>query len=127
MRVAIDTSSPLPVYEQLRSQLQRLISSGQLPVGTQLPTIRQLAKDLGLASATVSRVYDLLASDGWVAAAGRNGTVVQRNGRPAELRREMRDAVEHLALLAKQLGLPREEVVRLLDEALAEGESRPQL
>lgn len=118
MHVAIDTSSPLPVYEQLRSQLQRLISSGQLPVGARLPTIRQMAKDLGLASATVSRVYDLLASDGWVVAAGRNGTVVKRGPRPTELRHEMSDAAEHLALVARQLGVDRDDVVRLLDEAL---------
>jgi DNA-binding transcriptional regulator YhcF (GntR family) len=124
MHVAIDTTSPLPVYEQLRSQLQRLISSGQLPVGARLPTIRQMAKDLGLASATVSRVYDLLASDGWVVAAGRNGTVVSRAARPAELRREMSDAAEHLALLSSQLGVERDDVVRLLDEALA-GQEAP--
>lgn len=118
MHVAIDTSSPLPVYEQLRSQLERLIGSGQLPVGERLPTIRQMAKDLGLASATVSRVYDLLASDGWVVAAGRNGTVVQRAARPTELRRALTDATEHVALLATQLGVGRDDVVRLLDQAL---------
>lgn len=126
MHVAVDTSLPLPVYEQLRSQLQRLIISGQLPVGARLPTIRQMAKDLGLASATVSRVYDLLASDGWVVAAGRNGTVVNRAARSTELRREMSDATEHLALLASQLGVDRDEILRLLDDALAAQSERGQ-
>lgn len=124
MHVAIDTSSPMPVYEQLRSQLQRLISSGQLSVGERLPTIRQMARDLGVASATVSRVYDLLAHDGWVAAAGRHGTVVQPGSQTLAMQQELNEAVKHLALLAEQLEIDRDTLVRLLDEALGVKEPR---
>ncbi len=120
MLVTVDPSSPLPVYEQLRSQLQRLISSGQLPVGTRLPTIRQMAADLGVASATVSRVYEMLASDGWVTAAGRRGTVVHRQPAAADLRAEIVGAADHLALLARQSGLDRDELQALLDRALGD-------
>ena len=122
MLISVDTSSPVPVYEQLRSQLQRLIASGQLPVGTRLPTIRQLAADLGLASATVSRVYDLLAHDGWVVGAGRRGTVVQTRVADAALDADVREAAEHLALLARQGGLSRSAVAELLDAALLSAE-----
>jgi DNA-binding transcriptional regulator YhcF (GntR family) len=121
VRVSIDTASPTPVYEQLRSQIQRLIASGQLPVGARLPTIRQLAADLGLASATVSRVYELLAHDGWVVGAGRRGTVVQARAPSSTSDEEVRAAVEYLALLARQVGLSRSAVDRLLDDALAQG------
>lgn len=124
MHVAIDTSSPMPVYEQLRSQLQRLIGSGQLSVGERLPTIRQMARDLGIASATVSRVYDLLAHDGWVVAAGRHGTVVQRGSQTLAMQQELNEAVKHLALLAKQLEVDRDTLVRFLDEALGAREPR---
>jgi GntR family transcriptional regulator len=116
--VAIDVSSPVPVYEQLRSQLQRLIASGQLPRGTRLPTIRQLAADLGIASATVSRVYELLANDGWVVGAGRRGTVVQEAPSTAALDVELRQAADHLALLARQSGMSPAAVLKLLEGAL---------
>jgi len=118
--VAIDASSPIPVYEQLRSQLQRLIASGQLPRGTRLPTIRQLAADLGLASATVSRVYELLANDGWVVGAGRHGTVVQDVPSTGVLDAELRQAAQHLALLAHQSGMNRAAVTDLLEAALGD-------
>ncbi|MGQ0743208.1 MAG: GntR family transcriptional regulator [Acidimicrobiales bacterium] len=105
------------MYEQLRRQLQRLIASGLLPVGTRLPTIRQLAADLGLASATVSRVYELLANDGWVVGAGRRGTVVQSREPEPEPDVEVAQAVHDLVLLARQAGLTAAAVRGLLDEA----------
>ena len=58
MIVHIDTESAVPVFEQLRSQIERLIASGQLRPGSKLPPIRQLATDLNLARGTVNKVYD---------------------------------------------------------------------
>jgi DNA-binding transcriptional regulator YhcF (GntR family) len=77
-----------------------------------------MAADLGIASATVSRVYELLASDGWVTAAGRRGTVVHRRATTNDLQNEVDEAAEHLALLARQSGLEAAAVHRLLDRAL---------
>ncbi len=53
-----------------------LIAGGQLPVGARLPTIRQLAGDLGLAAGTVARAYRELEADGVLHTARRRGTVV---------------------------------------------------
>ncbi|MEK8108118.1 GntR family transcriptional regulator [Micromonospora sp. M12] len=44
-------------YEQVRGQLAELIGDGRLPVGSRLPTVRQLAADLRLAANTVARAY----------------------------------------------------------------------
>ncbi|MES5824472.1 GntR family transcriptional regulator [Streptomyces sp. RG80] len=55
--VRVDTTSPVPPYEQIRAQLAGLITSGRLPEGGRLPTVRQLAADLGLAPGTVARAY----------------------------------------------------------------------
>ena len=52
------------------------IRSGELAPGTSLPTVRQLAADLGLAKNTVARAYQALETDGLVRGEGRNGTVV---------------------------------------------------
>lgn len=55
--VRVDTTSQVPPYAQIRAQLGALILTGQLAEGDRLPTVRQLATDLGLAPGTVARAY----------------------------------------------------------------------
>ena len=57
LAVRIDTTSQVPPYEQIRTQLAALILTSQLAEGERLPTVRQLAADLGLAPGTVARAY----------------------------------------------------------------------
>jgi DNA-binding transcriptional regulator YhcF (GntR family) len=117
MIVHIDARSPVPVFEQLRSQIERLIASGQLRVGSKLPPIRELANDLGLARGTVNKVYDALARDGLVETAGRHGTTV--SNRPSALAgdADLSAAADTLAVVAKQLGLTEQTAHRALDAA----------
>jgi GntR family transcriptional regulator len=74
--VRLDTESPVPAFEQLRSQLVHAIRTGELAPGTSLPTVRQLAADLGIAKNTVARAYQELEADGLVRGERRNGTIV---------------------------------------------------
>ncbi|MGW7257062.1 hypothetical protein [Streptomyces sp. NPDC054834] len=53
--VRVDTTSPVPPYEQIRAQLAALISTRRLPEGGRLPTVRQLAAGRSLAAGTVAR------------------------------------------------------------------------
>jgi DNA-binding transcriptional regulator YhcF (GntR family) len=106
--VEVDTTSPVPAYEQLRGQLERMILAGVLGPGTQLPPIRQLAADLGLAPNTVARAYRELETRGLVVGRVRHGTVVA--ARPptlssAETRRRLVDAARAYAATARQLGV----------------------
>ncbi|MFF9041454.1 GntR family transcriptional regulator [Streptomyces sp. NPDC014892] len=55
--VRVDTTSQVPPYEQIRAQLAALIVTGRLAEGERLPTVRQLATDLGLSPGTVARAY----------------------------------------------------------------------
>ncbi|MEU8781982.1 GntR family transcriptional regulator [Streptomyces sp. NPDC048637] len=57
LAVRVDTTSPTPPYEQVRAQLAALIATGRLAEDERLPTVRQLAIDLGLAPGTVARAY----------------------------------------------------------------------
>ncbi|WP_273653460.1 GntR family transcriptional regulator [Cellulomonas fimi] len=119
MIVQVDPGSPVPVFEQLREQVERLVASGALAPGSRLPTIRHLAADLGLARGTVQRVYDELARDGWVRTAGRHGTVVaERLPAPPDADALPR-AADRLALVARQLKLDPRDVHAALDAALA--------
>lgn len=72
----IEPTSTVPPFEQVRSQLARAISKGRLKPEDQLPTVRKLAADLGLAANTVARAYRELELAGIVETRGRNGTFV---------------------------------------------------
>lgn len=74
--VRLNSDDPTPPYEQLRRQISDAIASGVLPTGSQLPTVRQLARDLGVANGTVMRAYSELESDGLVRTARGAGTTV---------------------------------------------------
>ncbi len=75
-RLTVDLASGVAPWRQIREQLTRFVASGALPVGTRLPTIRQLAADLGLAAGTVARAYRELEANGTLRTARRRGTVV---------------------------------------------------
>jgi GntR family transcriptional regulator len=123
--VHVDPADPTPVYEQLRAQVARMVAVGTLAPGTQLPTIRQLASDLGLAKGTVAKAYESLLRDGVVEAAGRRGTLVR--GAPdapttddADVARDAAAAGRAFAVVLHQLGLDRDAAHAVLDAALDE-------
>ncbi|MDI1466010.1 GntR family transcriptional regulator [Catellatospora sp. KI3] len=95
MIVEYDPNSPVPPYEQVRAQLATMIGSGVLPPGTQLPSIRQLAADLGVATGTIARVYRELEADGLVVSRVRHGTTVA--ARPSLSRAEVADRLAEAA------------------------------
>ncbi len=72
----IDPDSRVPPYEQLRTQIAAMTVTGELAAGQKLPTVRQLATDLGLAPNTVARAYRELEADGVITTQGRRGTFV---------------------------------------------------
>ena len=120
MIVDVDTSSPTPPYEQLRVQIARMIDSGVLAEGARLPTIAQLANDLGLAPGTVARAYRELEADGLVVSRRRVGTVVAVVAeRPARRRRTpdsaaLDAAVRDFARQLHQLGASPDDAISRL-------------
>ncbi len=107
MMLRIDSTQPLPVYEQIRQQVTRMVVTGTLPPGTRLPTIRQLAADLCLAKGTVAQAYELLEAARVVESRGHKGTfVLPRDdvGDPAQALEGLRRAAEAYAVAARQYG-----------------------
>ena len=117
MRLAVDTASPVPPYEQIRTQLAELIETGVLAEGARLPAIRQLAGDLGLAAGTVARAYRELETSGHVVSRVRHGTTVAARPRPspAESRARLAEAARAYAGVVRALGLTREQAIAALD------------
>ncbi|MGN9807875.1 GntR family transcriptional regulator [Micromonospora sp. BQ11] len=119
MRLSVDPGSPVPPYEQVRAQLAAQVGDGRLPVGTRLPTVRQLAADLDLAVNTVARAYRELEAAGLVETRGRHGTVVAP-GRDDARDRLHRAAADYAAEAAR-LGIPPEAALDLVRAALDAG------
>lgn len=63
---SIDKSLPVPVGTQLHGLLSYTLAFGDLPYGTKLQSVRQLAADLGIAPMTVSQVYQQLRDEGLI-------------------------------------------------------------
>ncbi|HEU0206744.1 MAG TPA: GntR family transcriptional regulator [Pseudolysinimonas sp.] len=114
--ISIDSSSATPPFEQLRVQLMRQISSGELAGGARLPTVRRLAEDLGLAPNTVARTYRELESDGFIATRGRNGSFVTPQGDPAHV--QAQEAARDFADRMRTLGIRDAEAVAYVTAAL---------
>lgn len=123
MILSLDPTAPVPPYEQIRGQVERMIGTGVLPPGTRLPSIRQLARDLGVAGGTVARAYRELERDELIGGRGRHGTFVLEGARtmPAEERRhELRMAAEGFAVAAARLGVDPRSAVAAAERAVRE-------
>jgi len=121
MIVRVDPISATPPYEQIRSQIAEMASTGVLAEGSRLPPIRQLAGDLDVAGGTVARAYRELEREGWINPRGRHGTFVSRPAAAPAPDREriVRDAAATFATRVRQAGADPREAVKLVREALA--------
>lgn len=104
MILRIDASAALPVYEQIRQQVTRMALSGTLPVGARMPTIRQLAADLGIAKGTVAKAYEMLEASSIVESRGSRGTFVLAPPATAFDSESLGEAAEAFVVTARQSG-----------------------
>ena len=78
MIIEINTQNTLPIYEQLRDQVVLGIAAKKLIPGEILPSVRNLAADLGINFHTVNKAYNMLCDEGYVAMDRRKGAVVNQ-------------------------------------------------
>lgn len=77
MILKIDFESQIPIYEQLRRQLIEGIARGELKAGEELPSVRQLAEDIGINLHTVNKSYNILKDEGLLVIDRRKGAMVK--------------------------------------------------
>ena len=112
----VDGLSDTPIFEQMRVGVIDAVRDGRLPPGTRLPTVRELAGELGLAVNTVARTYRELESAGVVETRGHQGTFVARRD-PTDA--AMAAAARVFADTARRLGVSGVEARRYLDAEFA--------
>jgi DNA-binding transcriptional regulator YhcF (GntR family) len=118
--LTLDPDDPTPPYEQVRRQLADLITAGQLGPGDRLPSLRQLAGDLGVAVGTVARSYRELEHEGLLTSRRGAGTRVAGTGRaPARDRRQLLAGMAaEFVDRARGLGFTDDEIVLALARRL---------
>ncbi|MEV4667029.1 GntR family transcriptional regulator [Microbacterium sp. LWO12-1.2] len=102
MIIALTSTGGTPA-EQVHSQLRGLITTGRLAADERLPSVRQLASDLGIAPGTVAKAYRQLEEDGLVVSRTGAGTRVSRAA--TAVSQEVADAARALADAARRSGL----------------------
>lgn len=76
MPIFIDFAGEQPIYQQIRDQIISEIAAGRLHAGDPLPSVRQLAIDIGVNMHTVNKAYTLLKTDGYLTINRRSGALV---------------------------------------------------
>ncbi len=124
LALQVDPQDPTPPYGQLHRQLATAIASGALAPGTRLPTVRQLAADLGIAAGTVMRAYSELESGGLVTTRRGAGTTVAKTPRtlsPEERQRLLTSQATDFVAHARLLGVSDGDVGEAVRLALGVG------
>lgn len=100
--IRIDLGSPVPAYRQIANAFRPLLVAGAFPVGEPLPTIRQLAVDLGVHHNTVAEAYRVLSDEGWLALRRRHGAIVLDRSRPTPPREARTSLLQRLRELTAE-------------------------
>ena len=102
MIIEINTQSASPIYEQLRDQVVLGISSRKLAPNEALPSVRNLAADLGINFHTVNKAYSMLCDEGYIVIDRRKGALVAQ---------AVPDSKAFLSKLSRQLSLAAAEAI----------------
>lgn len=121
MVIQLDFSSNQPIYDQICQQIRLGIGTGALPQGESLPTVRQLAEDLGINPMTVNKAYGQLKSEGWIEIDRRQGAMIKTDVVKIKALVEphrLKEETLNFALSVIMASIPTEVAMEQLREAL---------
>ncbi len=110
----IDLLSRIPIYEQLYSNIVNLILKGVLAENDQLPSVRMLAKQLGINPNTVQKSYQELERNNFIYTVVGRGNFVAPVNRGELTKRALED-VKAVMKEAMKTGVTKEEIRQLID------------
>lgn len=117
MQIIISNQSKEPIYEQICGQVITQILKGELGAGQALPSMRQLAKDLGISVITTKRAYEELEKNGFIYSVVGKGSFISEQNNEMMKERKMKVIEEQLLSAvenSKEIGIPLNELIELL-------------
>ena len=118
MKIIINNSSMVPIYEQIMDQIKAQITTGGLKENDVLPSVRTLAKELKISALTVKKAYDNLEQDGFTVTVHGKGTYVAAANMERmleEQRREVEEGLEKAVEKGRRCGMNDEEIRELFE------------
>lgn len=123
MKIIINTSSMVPIYEQIIDQIKTMIRKQELKQNDQLPSVRALSKELKISALTVKKAYDELEREGFtVTIHGKGSYVTAANTElmMEEQKKEVEQDLEQAILKGRRIGISDEDI-KTLFELILEG------
>jgi GntR family transcriptional regulator len=122
MHIELDFRSGIPIYVQIVEQIKRLVDSGELKPGDQLPTVRQLATEVRVNFNTIARSYRLLDEAGFISTQHGRGTYILgpvENGNAEQLRRiSLEELTRRFLKDAEMMGFSIEDISSMVKEQI---------
>lgn len=123
MKIIINTSLMVPIYEQIVDQIKMLIRNGELKENDNLPSVRTLSKELKISALTVKKAYDNLESEGFTVTVHGKGTYVVATNTELlleEQKKELEADLEQAIQKGRRCGISDEDIKSLF-ELILEG------
>ena len=123
MKIIINTSSMVPIYEQIIDQIKTMIRKQELKQNDQLPSVRALSKELKISALTVKQAYDELEREGFtVTIHGKGSYVTAANTElmMEEQKKEVEQDLEQAILKGRRFGISDQDI-KTLFELILEG------
>ena len=123
MKIIINTSLMVPIYEQIVDQIKMLIRNGELKENDNLPSVRTLSKELKISALTVKKAYDNLESEAFTVTAHGKGTYVAATNTELlleEQKKELEADLEQAIQKGRRCGISDEDIKSLF-ELILEG------
>ena len=123
MKIIINNSCMVPIYEQIVDQIKSFIRRGELKENDILPSVRSLSRELKISALTVKKAYDSLEGQGFTVTVHGKGTYVAAANRELlleEQRKELEADLEQAIQKGRRNGISDEEI-RSLFELILEG------
>lgn len=123
MKIIINTSLMVPIYEQIVDQIKMLIRNGELKENDNLPSVRTLSKELKISALTVKKAYDNLESEGFTVTVHGKGTYVAATNTELlleEQKKELEADLEQAIQKGRRCGISDEDIKSLF-ELILEG------
>ena len=115
--IKLDYRSRTPIYRQMEDSIIEMILLGVYQKGTQLPSVRSLAVELGINPNTIQKAYQELESQGIICSVTGKGSFVQGlDEAQLQLRRKALEALTAAVRDARLAGVPREEIEHLVEQ-----------
>lgn len=123
MKIIISNGSSVPIYQQIYENIRQNIVDGTLQTNDMLPSIRTLAKDIGVSVITAKKAYEELENSGYIQTAAGKGSFVSEMSHSL-IRENMLSIMEQSLLsaidTAKKLSLTKEELTAYLQNLYEE-------